>query len=60
MVFERLYGFLGNIVTMAVRRNQLERHLVVLDDGFQFCGAFIVQDVQLGKNACGVRRSINT
>jgi len=45
MVFECLYGFLGNIATMVVRRDQLERHLVVFDDGFQFCRAFIVKDV---------------
>jgi len=37
MVFERLYGFLGNIATMVMWRYQLERYLVVLDDGFQLC-----------------------
>ena len=51
VVFERLYGLLGNIAAMVVRRYQLERHLVVLGDGFQLCGAFIVKDVKLGKNA---------
>jgi hypothetical protein len=48
-------GLLGNVASVVVRRDQLELRYIVSDDNFQVCQAFIVEDVQLGEDACRIQ-----
>jgi hypothetical protein len=53
-VFPSLDCALSGVATVAVRRHSLEIDLIFLEGLFEFIGAFIVEDVEIGSVAVGL------
>ena len=55
MVFPSLDGSFSCILAMVVRRDALEGDFVFLESFFELVGALVVEEVQLGRTAAGLK-----